>query len=175
MNQKNESKKRINNPRKKTGSIDEEFCATSAACPFVSGVAALILSIYPNLLVNDVAQVIERSAQKVRTDIYAYNTDTVHWSGTWNNEMGYGFVNAGAAVSTPLENLLVSKYRNKVIAPQDQDGCIHYNVEAENVQVLSPEGSLELGAVNKVLIKSSFIVEKGARLEVVNVTPDLCQ
>ena len=31
---------------------------------------------------------------------------------------------------------------------------------------------LEIGAVNKVNIKSSFRVEKGGRVEIFNVTPD---
>lgn len=148
---------------------DEEFCGTSAACPFVSGVAALVLSIYPKLPVDDVAQVIERTAQKVRTDIYTYSSDTVHWSGTWNNEMGYGLIDAGAAVTTPLKDLLVSRYRNQVVDSTYNDGCFQYNVEAENVRVLSPDGFLELGAEKRVLIKSSFFVEKGAGLHIYNV------
>jgi len=151
------------------GDYDEEFCGTSAACPFVSGVAALVLSIYPKLPVDDVAQVIERTAQKVRTDIYTYSSDTVHWSGTWNNEMGYGLIDAGAAVTTPLKELLVSRYRNQVVDPTYNDGCFQYNVEAENVRVLSPDGFLELGAEKRVLIKSSFFVEKGAGLHIYNV------
>ena len=36
--------------------------------------------------------------------------------------------------------------------------------QSENVRVQSDADFLELGAVNRVLIKSSFVVEKGAEL-----------
>ena len=66
-------------------------------------------------------------------------------------------------------NLLVSRYRNQVVDSTYNDGCFQYNVEAENVRVLSPDGFLELGAEKRVLIKSSFFVEKGAGLHIYNV------
>ena len=47
-------------------------------------------------------------------------------------------------------------YRNQVVDSTYNDGCFQYNVEAENVRVLSPDGFLELGAEKRVLIKSSF-------------------
>lgn len=65
--------------------------------------------------------------------------------------------------------MLVTQFRNKVIGAGDNDGCFQYNVEAENVRVLSPDGFLELGAEKRVLIKSSFFVEKGAGLHIYNV------
>lgn len=145
----------------------DEFDGTSAACAYVSGVAALVLSIHPQLYVEDLAQVIERTAQKVRTDLYSYSTDTIHRNGTWYEEIGYGLVDAGTAVTTPLEDLVESYYRNKIV--QDYDCCINYNVEVENVEILSSDGYIELGAVNRILVKSRLKVEKGARLEMFNV------
>ncbi|MBL7726963.1 MAG: S8 family serine peptidase, partial [Dinghuibacter sp.] len=76
----------------------QNFNGTSAACPHVSGVAALVLSVNPNLTVQQVADIIEQSAQKVRPDLYAYNATAGRPNGTWNNEMGYGLVNAHQAV-----------------------------------------------------------------------------
>ena len=74
------------------------FTGTSSACPHVSGVAALVLSANPNLTGQEVRDIIEKTAQKVRPDLYSYNSDQSHSNGTWNNEMGYGLVDAYAAV-----------------------------------------------------------------------------
>jgi len=75
-----------------------QFGGTSAAAPFVSGVAALILSINPNLRWDQVKAIIERTAQKIRPNLYAYAMVPNRPNGTWYNEMGHGLVNAHAAV-----------------------------------------------------------------------------
>ena len=72
------------------------FNGTSAATPFVAGVAALVLSINPNLTALQVRNIIESTAQKVGN--YTYSTTSGRPNGTWNNQMGYGLVNAYAAV-----------------------------------------------------------------------------
>lgn len=72
------------------------FNGTSAACPHVAGVAALILSVRPDLTGQQVRDVIEQTAQKVGG--YSYTTTQGRPNGTWNQEMGYGLVNAYAAV-----------------------------------------------------------------------------
>ena len=43
----------------------EYFLGTSSACPHVSGVAALILSVDSSLTTNEVRNIIEQTAQKV--------------------------------------------------------------------------------------------------------------
>lgn len=72
------------------------FNGTSSACPHVAAVAALILSVNPNLTQKEVADIMEQTAQKVGG--YTYSTTTGRPNGTWDNEMGYGLVNAEAAV-----------------------------------------------------------------------------
>ena len=69
---------------------------TSFAAPQVSGVAALILSVRPDLTGQQVRNVIEQTAQKVGG--YSYATTSGRPNGTWNQEMGYGLVDAYAAV-----------------------------------------------------------------------------
>ena len=69
-----------------------------AAAPFVSGVAALILSANPNLTVRQVGDIIERTAQKIKTDSYPYLNTNGKNNGSWNEKMGYGLVDAIAAV-----------------------------------------------------------------------------
>lgn len=74
------------------------FSGTSAACPNAAGVAALVLSMNPNLSGREAQNIIERSTKKVRTDLYSYTAHTNKVNGTWNQEVGYGLVDAGQAV-----------------------------------------------------------------------------
>lgn len=78
------------------GNYYASFNGTSSACPHVAGVAALMLSVNPTLTGQQVRDVIEQTAQKAGN--YSYTTTTGRSNGTWNNEMGYGLVNAYAAV-----------------------------------------------------------------------------
>ncbi|MDR0438107.1 MAG: S8 family peptidase [Bacteroidales bacterium] len=77
---------------------------TSLATPIVSGIAALILSVNPNLTGQQVRDIIERTARKVNEYSYAnpngyiYATTPGRPNGTWNEQMGYGLVDAYAAV-----------------------------------------------------------------------------
>jgi len=72
------------------------FGGTSAAAPYVAGVAALVLSENPELTNIQVNDIIESTAQKVGD--YVYSVSGNRPNGDWNNEMGYGFVDAHQAV-----------------------------------------------------------------------------
>lgn len=77
-----------------------EVDGTSASAAYVSGVAALILSQNPSLTVTEVRNIIESTAQKVGG--YSYGHEPYRYNGPWHQEMGYGLVNAYAAVlNTP--------------------------------------------------------------------------
>jgi len=65
------------------GNYTSRFGGTSAACPQVAGIAALILSAYPNLTQAQVADAIIKSGSSYPSR---------------NNETGYGLVNASTAV-----------------------------------------------------------------------------
>jgi serine protease len=69
---------------------------TSIASPHIAGVAALILSVNPCLSNKQVRDIIERTSQKVGN--YVYSTNPSKPNGAWNNEMGYGLVDAYASV-----------------------------------------------------------------------------
>ncbi|MEO6820145.1 MAG: S8 family serine peptidase [Ginsengibacter sp.] len=72
------------------------FNGTSSAAPMVAGVAALVLSVNGNLTQVQAREVIERSARKVGA--YSYSIVKDQANGSWSSELGYGMVNAQAAV-----------------------------------------------------------------------------
>lgn len=72
------------------------ICAngTSSSCPQAAAIGALILSKNNNLPGDSVKIIIERSAQKIGN--YSYNISKPN--GMWNNEMGYGRIDAKFAL-----------------------------------------------------------------------------
>lgn len=68
------------------------FGGTSAAAPHVSGVAALVLSEYPDLTQEQVKRAIELGCTKLSG--YGYSMDDEYPAGSKNNEVGYGLVDA---------------------------------------------------------------------------------
>ncbi len=69
---------------------------TSMAAPHVSGIAALILSVNPNLTGLEVRDIIEKTSQKISS--FSYTNVSGRPNGTWNSQVGYGLVDAFAAV-----------------------------------------------------------------------------
>ena len=94
---------------------------TSFSAPQVAGVAALVLSVNPDLSAQEVRRIIESTAQKVGNYNYSYNSNRPN--GTWNNEMGYGLVDAKAAV---LKALNMSLSGPDMLCPGD--GPFTYSV-----------------------------------------------
>ena len=67
---------------------------TSMACPHVAGVAALVLQRNPDLTVSQVNSIICSNAKKIST----VNFNESKPYGSWNNQYGYGLVDAYQAV-----------------------------------------------------------------------------
>ena len=85
-----------------TNSYTASFWGTSASCAQVSAVAGLVLSINPNLTQKEVGEIICSTAQKVGS----YSYDSVAPYGQWDFEMGYGLVDAYAAVKKAQLSLI---------------------------------------------------------------------
>lgn len=78
------------------GAYSGGFNGTSAAAPFVSATAALMLSVNPQLSQTTLRELLERSVRKVGN--YSYAFESTQPNGTWNPEMGYGLINTYQAV-----------------------------------------------------------------------------
>ena len=137
-----------------TGDYVSNFNGTSSACPHVAGVAALILSVNPNLNQKQVADIIEKTAQKVGG--YNYSTTSGRPNGTWNNEMGYGLINAFAAVSGIVEFSNQTVSTNKTVSGSD--------ITSTNITV-NNRAKLIFNFTNSITINKPFTVEQGAQIE----------
>ena len=88
---------------------------TSFATPHVAGVAALILSINPDLTREEVSYIIERTAKKLVPGFYSgytgYTFNINKPNGTWNDDVGYGLLNAYDACIVAN----ASKYNNSAM------------------------------------------------------------
>ena len=69
---------------------------SSYATSFVTGVVALRLSVNPDLTREEVHEIICRTAYKLPN--YTFTNDENHPYGSWNEEVGYGLVDASTAV-----------------------------------------------------------------------------
>jgi hypothetical protein len=76
----------------------DRFNGTSSATPCVAGLAALILSLRPGLSNVEVRSIIESTCDKISPNLYTYSNAGSKPSGTWNEEVGYGRINAERAL-----------------------------------------------------------------------------
>ncbi|MCM1076530.1 MAG: S8 family serine peptidase [Bacteroides sp.] len=89
---------------------------TSFAAPQVSGLAAMILSKYPNETSVDVRNRIIRTAIKINSSTYKYDyrikNDIQSSNLKWNKEMGYGLIDAAAALAPEMPYPLTIRIKN---------------------------------------------------------------
>lgn len=130
---------------------------TSMAAPHVSAVAGLILSRNPHLTRLQVSNIIESTAQKVGG--YTYQNTTGRPNGTWNNQMGYGLVDAYAAVMAACST---TYFINQTVTTNTTiNGC---DVNVQNVKVQN-NAKLTIDA-NEATINGHFEVKIGSELEI---------
>lgn len=117
------------------------FNGTSASCPNVAGVAALILSVNSGLQAGDVRAILNITADRVA----GYNYDSTSVYGTWNSEVGHGRVNAFAAVQ--LAQTYVSTVGISGPSTALQTG-VYPNPGSDKMLVLCGEESAEISVMD---------------------------
>ena len=140
---------------------DRSFEGTEAACAHVAGIAALVLSVNPDLTAEAVDFIIGKSARKERTDLYSYQKDGIHKNGTWNNEMGYGFVDATAAVE--MANTSTTYVWNQKYYNNHHGFFENTNVDVKNVTVGYGD-FLHIFKEKRAILRSSVRVGNGGEV-----------
>ena len=137
---------------------------TSMACPHVAGVAALVLQRNPELTVTQVNSIICRNAKKL-SDVAFSETKP---DGLWNNEYGYGLVDAyNSVINTPH----VVYIQNDTITGTEviSADSIHVGKDVtetkEHGDVILGHGDITLKA-KSVIIKNSTKVPLGTKLKI---------
>jgi hypothetical protein len=151
------------------GNYRYDFSGTSASAAQVSGVAGLVLSLYPCLTQKQVSTIIERSAQKIGSTAvpYTYAPTTGRDNGTWNHEMGYGVLDAYAALNKILDfNFL----QHDVVNTTEKRYSLSYILAGSNVDPLIASGpydiqsgaNVDIKATQYIMFEPGFSVEPGA-------------
>lgn len=138
-----------------TGDYFMTFNGTSSACPHVAAVAALILSEKPSLTQQQVVSAILRGARKLSG--YSYSTTKTY--GTWNNQVGYGALDAETALQIVGE---ANSLSNQSIV----NNTIVYGTEVEltNIQVVSG-AEFKVSFKDMCIINKNFTAERGSIIE----------
>ena len=125
---------------------------TSFATPVVAGVAALVLSIDPDLTPVQLMSILTSSADKVGN--VAYNSDG------WSAELGAGRVNAFNAVMRACpDNYTISWPLSQNINYQSGNYIIANNI-------VNSGSDVDITAKNRVTLKSGFKAKSGSKTRV---------
>ena len=84
------------------GDYKSDFNGTSSACPNAAGVAALVLSVNPNFTQAQVREILETTTDKIGNTPYNVTFQNYGATQTWNNQVGYGRLNAFSAVQKAI-------------------------------------------------------------------------
>lgn len=145
------------------------FNGTSSACPHAAGLAGLILSMNPCLSQRQVGDIMEQTSRKVGG--YSYATTTGRTNGTWNNEMGYGLIDAEAALRLTRE-----RYVQNTTITTNEIVQVHGTIFAgNNVDPSAPAGdvfinsgaNVDFVATTAILLEPGFNVNLGATFDAV--------
>lgn len=131
---------------------------TSQAAPYVSALAGLLLSVNSNLTHSQVSDIIELTAQKVGD--YTYQTSTGRSNGTWNNQMGYGLIDAYAALEYVVDCPTVYVQNQTINSDVSKFGC---KIEATNVTIQN-NSDVIFDAIEETTINGPFEVKLGSTL-----------
>jgi len=140
------------------------FGGTSAACPHVAGVAALILAVNPCLTHQQVSKIIELSAQKLSA--YSFNVTSGRPNGGWNNEVGYGLVDAHQAVLL-AQTLFLQNMTETSNVTHYYLGSIRAGSEVTNLipignYTLSASSNVDIKSTQEIIFEPGFVAQAGS-------------
>lgn len=150
----------------------DTLSGTSMACPHVAGVAALILQRNPELTVTQVNSIICRNAKKLS----GVSFNETKPDGTWNNEYGYGLVDAyNSLLDTPeivyIQNDTITGTQTIPASSSIPAEKIYIGKDVTDIEehgnVILGQGDITLRA-KSVTIKNSTTVPLGTKLKIVN-------
>lgn len=147
----------------------ETHFGTSLAAPHVSGIAALILSINPDLTQKEVVNIIESTTQKVGILRYAPKEDRPN--GTWNEEMGYGLVDAYAAILAAQPKYIQNQVYPSGVEIYEYATEISAGYDVTNTKpcgnvALEAGCDVTLRAMEQVVLKPGFHAKAGSKLHI---------
>ena len=119
----------------------DRFNGTSSACPHAAGVMALILSANPCLTQEEAREILCKSCDKLSNCIKSYNYSNNEY-GLWNNEIGYGKINAHTAVKMAISS------------------DISYNIISTNVSMVETLSETEVCAELSGIATGVYYVDK---------------
>lgn len=136
---------------------------TSMAAPYVSGIAALILSKNPELTQKQVATIIEQTAKKIGN--YNYRIDPNRPNGTWCEEAGYGLVDAYAALQKVQCYQNIISFNGKITENTiwNVDMYIYGNIIIETGATLTITSTIFCDQNTNILVKpgAKLIIDGG--------------
>lgn len=138
-----------------------DFRGTSSACPQVSGVAALILSVNPNLTQKEVGAIISRSAKKLPKYKNLQNKEY----GKWNPDVGYGLLDAYQSLLLASSGSRITYFNDKVVDIFTR--VSGFQIYSKNVQLR--RGELTFEAQDMITIHPPFSVDKGIAFTLVHI------
>jgi len=144
------------------------FSGTSASCPHVAGIAALVLSVNPCLKQEEVRNIISLSCRKKGLGWIWITTPTPpeHSYGAWHHKGGYGLVNAYKAAQYVSDLYLqditqtgTESYRalNSINAGK--------NVTTDTFEeeyIIKNGANVTFSTGNKIILSDGFIANEGA-------------
>lgn len=143
---------------------------TSLAAPYVSGIAALILSINPDLTREEVTNIIELTAQKVGN--LEYEIQDGRPNGKWHEEMGYGLVDAYAAVLAAQPKYIQNQIYQTgeevyEYAPEITAGYAVTDSEQYGNVICEAGSEVLLRAMDLIRLKPGFHAQSGSKVHIV--------